>query len=107
MSTLFADNRAQVSEENVALFLESAAAAGRDDWEAVIARMHPEIVFIPRRAPVQGSYVGHEEMRRFAADTRETFDVSAIVVDFQEGLITRFQDYSDRRLALAAVGLTD
>jgi ketosteroid isomerase-like protein len=131
-----------MSEENVALFRKSAAAVGRDDWDTVIALTHTEVVFIPQRAPVQGSYVGHDDMRRFAADTRETFDVfapeypdvrdlgdrvlaigslrirgrgsqvetsvpSAIVVDFEAGLMTRFQDYGDPRLALEAVGLPE
>lgn len=64
-----------MSQENVEAFQESVAAVNRGDWETVIRLMDPEVVFIPLRAPVQGDYVGHDAVRRFVQDTRETFDV--------------------------------
>jgi len=61
--------------QNVARFHESVEAVNRGDWDAVIALMDPEIVFIPQRAPVQGNYLGHAGVREFVRDTQETFDV--------------------------------
>ncbi len=37
--------------------------------------MDPEVDWVPQRAPVQGAYVGRASVKRFAQDTRETFEV--------------------------------
>jgi ketosteroid isomerase-like protein len=40
-------------------------AASRGDWEAVLGRMGPDVVWKTTRA---GTHRGHEEMRRFFED---------------------------------------
>jgi ketosteroid isomerase-like protein len=129
-----------MSEENVAAFLESAACASRGDWEGVTKYTHPDVVFIPQRAPVRGGWNGHDGLREFGEDNRETFDLfqvsypdvrdlgdkvlalgtvrirgkgsgaevevpSAIVTEWRDGKMTRFEDFGDVKKALAAVGL--
>ena len=43
--------------------------------------MHPDVEFIPRRAPVQGSFRGHKGIREFFADNAESFDVFHVTTD--------------------------
>lgn len=85
-----------MSQENVDAFLESAEAAGRGDAEGVIRHMDREIEFVPQRAPVQGSYVGHDSIRRFFADNSETFDLF-------EPRYPDVRDLGDRVLALGTL----
>jgi ketosteroid isomerase-like protein len=85
-----------MADDNLAAFHASAEAVNRGDWEAAIRHMAADIVFIPQRAPVEGSYVGHADVRRFAEDTRETFDVFR--VSFREVRVV-----GDRVLALGAL----
>ena len=51
------------------------------DVEAALAEMHPDVEFIPRRAPVQGSFRGHKGIREFFADNAESFDVFHVTTD--------------------------
>ena len=51
---------------------------------------------MPQRAPVQGSYVGHGDMRRFWKDTKETFEV--FQCDYPD-----VRDLDDRVLALGTL----
>ncbi len=64
-----------MAERDLRTFAESVEAVNRGDWDAVIRVCDPEIEFIAQRSPVQGTYHGHEGMRRFWADTQETFDL--------------------------------
>jgi ketosteroid isomerase-like protein len=64
-----------MSRENVETFLKGVEAVNRDDWSTVIGLMDPEVVFMAQRTPVQGSYVGHDAVRLFVQDTRDTFEV--------------------------------
>jgi SnoaL-like protein len=82
-----------MSQENVSVFLECVAAVSRDDWEAAIERFDPQIDWVPQRAPVQGTYVGHDAVRRFAQDTRDTFEVF-------EPRYSDIRDLGDRVLAI-------
>jgi hypothetical protein len=41
----------------------------------------PEVVFITMRAPVQGSYHGHDGIRAFVADNKESFEVFHVTID--------------------------
>jgi ketosteroid isomerase-like protein len=56
-------------------------AFNRSDVEAVLAEMHPEIEFIPRRAPITGAYHGHDGVRKFFADNEENFDLFQVEAD--------------------------
>jgi ketosteroid isomerase-like protein len=49
-------------------------AVNRGDVDVAVALTSPEVVFEPLRAPVSGTYRGHEGIRRFFADTAETFE---------------------------------
>jgi hypothetical protein len=87
-----------VSEDNVARFREATALVNRDEWEAFVQMTHPELVFIPLRAPVQGRYLGHEGLDEFVADTRETFDVF-------EWHAEEIRDLGDRVLGIGTLRL--
>jgi hypothetical protein len=103
---------------------------------------HPEVVFEPQRAATEGSYVGHDGIRRFLIDTAETFDLfrptsptsaisvtvcsrpgqsgvrgresgvetdisTAVIADYRDGLLWRYTDYGEARMALEAAGLSE
>jgi ketosteroid isomerase-like protein len=63
------------SQENVEVGQRIARAFNDGDLETALASMHPDIEFIPMRAPVQGAYRGHGGVREFFADNAENFDV--------------------------------
>ena len=117
-------------------FRRGMEAFSRADVDAALEVVHPEIEFIPARAAMQGSFHGHEGMRRFFADNEENFDLfhatypdirridddrmvalgsvrtrgrssgvetevpSAVVLDFREGKLVRFEDLGDERRAM-------
>jgi ketosteroid isomerase-like protein len=58
--------------ESFRLIFESFAAG---DLERALERADPDLVFEPRRSATEGSYLGHDGFRRYAADTREAFGV--------------------------------
>jgi ketosteroid isomerase-like protein len=64
-----------MAQEEVQTFAESVRALNRGDWEGVVGLCDEEIEFHAQRSPVQGVYRGHEGLRRFWADTQETFDL--------------------------------
>jgi ketosteroid isomerase-like protein len=64
-----------MSAENVELGRRLVQAFNEGDVEAVLAAMHPDVEFIPMRAPVEGAYRGHGGLRTFFADNAESFDV--------------------------------
>jgi ketosteroid isomerase-like protein len=85
-----------MSQENVVAFQQSAEAVNHKDIEAVVRPMDPQIDFVPQRAPVQGSYIGRDAVRRFFADNEETFEV--FEVDYPD-----VRDLGDRVLALGTL----
>src|SRR5215207_2581349 len=124
-----------MSQENVDAFRRGTDAISRGDPVDIPEIVHPEAVFEPLRSGTEGPFEGHEGMRRFIADTAETFDVfrisytdvrdfgdrvlaigsirmrgrgsgveadvpSAAVVEFRDGLLWRYKDYGDARLAI-------
>lgn len=64
-----------MSAENLEAGRRIVQAFNEGDLEAVLPEMHPDVEFIPRRAPVQGAFRGHEGLREFFADNAESFDV--------------------------------
>ena len=44
-----------MSADNVARFREATTLVNRGDWDAFIEMAHPDVVWIPLRAPVQGT----------------------------------------------------
>ena len=85
-----------MSQANVDVFLRSAEAVSRNDVEGVLATMDPEVEFIPQRAPVQGAYRGHADLRRFLEDNEETFEVF-------EWRPLEVRDLGDRVLGIGAL----
>ena len=66
-----------MSEENVELFRRGTDALERGGFDDALIEeiIHPDVIFEPLRAPVSGTYRGHEGIRRFITDTAESFDV--------------------------------
>ena len=56
-------------------FLRGVDAINRLDVHAVLALTHDECVFEPLRSQTEGAFIGHEGMRRFLADTAQTFEL--------------------------------
>jgi ketosteroid isomerase-like protein len=52
--------------ETVRRFIEAGV---RDDLEAMLACLHPEVEMLPLRASTEGAFRGHEGWKRFRADT--------------------------------------
>lgn len=63
------------SPEHIEAFLRGTDAMNRLDAEALLAMVSEETVFEPLRSQTEGAFVGTEGMRRFLADTAETFDL--------------------------------
>jgi ketosteroid isomerase-like protein len=129
------------SSEHVALFLRGTDAINRFDAAALMEMVDERSVFEPLRSATEGAFVGPEGMRRFLADTAETFDLfkatypdvrdlgdgrllaigtirmrgresrvetdvtTAAIVEFRDGVLVRYKDYGEARLALEAAGL--
>ncbi len=70
-----------MSAENLEAGQRIVQAFNDGDVEAVLAEMHPDVEFIPRRAPVQGAFHGHEGIREFFADNAESFDVFHVTLE--------------------------
>ena len=126
---------------HIEAFLRGVDAINRVDVAAVLEVVHEETVFEPLRSGTEGAFVGPEGMRRFLADTADTFDLfkatytdvrdlgegrllaigtirmrgrgsgvesdvpSAAIVEFEDGLMARYKDYGDARVALQMAGL--
>ena len=63
-----------MSQENVEAFRAGEDAINRGDLEAALELVDPEVVFEPLRAPVSGAYYGPDGIRKFFADTADSFD---------------------------------
>jgi ketosteroid isomerase-like protein len=126
--------------DHIEAFLRGVDAINRLDVGAVLTLVHEETVFEPLRSATEGAFVGPDGMRRFLADTADTFDLfkalytdvrdlgegrlvaigtirmrgrgsgvesdvpTAAVVEFRDGLLLRYKDYGEARLALQAAG---
>jgi ketosteroid isomerase-like protein len=127
-----------MSQHSIDTFRRAVDAIGRGDV-SIVEIVHPEVVFEPLRSATEGAFVGHDGVRRFIADTAETFELfepfypdireigdrllaigtirmrgrgsgvesdarTAAVVEFRDGLIWRYKDYGEPRLAREAAG---
>ena len=61
--------------DHVEAFLRGTDAINRLDATALLAMVNEETVFEPLRSATEGAFVGPEGMRRFLADTAETFEL--------------------------------
>jgi ketosteroid isomerase-like protein len=125
----------------VETFLRGMDAMNRFDVAVLLEIVDEQSVFEPLRSATEGAFIGPEGMRRFLADTAETFDLfkatytdvrdlrdgrllaigtlrmrgrssrvesdipTAAIVEFRDGVLVRYKDYGDARLALEAAGL--
>jgi uncharacterized protein len=87
-----------MSQENVETFRRGIEAVEKGDPDSALVEelVDPDVVFEPLRAPVSGVYRGHEGIRQFVADTRESFD--AFRFDYSE-----VRDLGDRVLAVGTL----
>ena len=60
---------------HIEAFLRGVDAINRLDAHAVLSLTDEECVFEPLRSQTEGAFVGHEGMRRFLADTAQTFEM--------------------------------
>ena len=64
-----------MGSDNIEAFLRGVDAINRGDVTVTLELVEEETVFEPLRAATEGAFVGTEGMRRFLADTAETFDL--------------------------------
>ena len=86
------DTARAMSQENVDGFLKSLEAFNRGD-EEWLEGFHQDVVFEPGIAPVEGNYSGHDQLRRFVADTADSWEVFEV-------RCPDVRDLGDRVLAL-------
>ena len=60
-----------MSQADIETLRRGYEAGSRGDWDAVLAAMHPNVVWKTVRS---GTYHGHEEVRRFFADMTTAFE---------------------------------
>jgi ketosteroid isomerase-like protein len=82
-----------MSQENVDRFLEIIEAFNRGDVERWLESYHPDAVFEPQIAVLEGGYSGHDGLRRMFADLTET-------TEMREANYHDVRDLGDRVLAL-------
>ncbi len=70
-----------MAETYVETAKRGAEAFSTGDLESVLPDAHPDLEFIPMRAPVQGAYDGHDGLRESFADNAENFDEFHLVVE--------------------------
>jgi ketosteroid isomerase-like protein len=64
-----------MAEDNTELFRRGAEIFSRGDVEAALELVDEEVEFYALRSATEGVYRGHDGIRAFLADTRESFDV--------------------------------
>jgi ketosteroid isomerase-like protein len=64
-----------VAEDNTELFRRGADVFSRGDVDAALAMTDEEVEFFALRSATEGVYRGHDGIRAFLRDTRESFDV--------------------------------
>jgi ketosteroid isomerase-like protein len=70
-----------MSHENVEISLSMAGAVNRRDIAHLIDHTTEDFVLTPGRSAVEGSFVGHEGIRRFFADNAESFELFELHAD--------------------------
>jgi ketosteroid isomerase-like protein len=82
-----------MSEENVESFSRGIDAINRRDVEACLETMQPEVSFAPIRSQIEGVYRGHAGVRRWFADSVESFESFRVNP-------TEIRDLGDNRLLM-------
>ncbi len=79
-------------------FDESFTALVRGDIEAFLRAVDEDVVWIPSRSALEGAYHGHDGVRKWYAETQESFDVF-------EWDVREARDLGDRILVCGTVHL--
>jgi ketosteroid isomerase-like protein len=85
-----------MSQENLDAFREGGEALARGDADAALSVVAEDVVWLAARSAVEGPYIGHAGIRRFMADTRESFEIF-------EPRFTDVHDLGDRVLAIGTI----
>jgi ketosteroid isomerase-like protein len=85
-----------MSQENVERFKRGAEAIKCGDIDLVLGEVAEEVEWIAARSAVEGVYRGHAGIRRFMADTAESFDLF-------EPKWHELRDLEDRVLAIGTI----
>ena len=85
-----------MSQENVEAVHRGVDAMNRGELDPILDLIADEVVWEPRRASFEGAYHGHTGMRRYWADTAQSFEL--FEVRFAE-----VRDLGDRVLAIGTV----
>lgn len=80
-----------MAEADVEIVRRAVAAFTAGDEEGALALMDPDIEFFALRSATEGTFQGHEGVRAFFADNRESFEVF-------EPLHDDFRDLGDGRV---------
>jgi ketosteroid isomerase-like protein len=114
-----------MSQENVELFKKGIEAYNRRDIEAMLVIWHPDAVWYPFTAQVEGddAYHGHEGLRQWWANVDAVLALghlharfrSGVTLDTEIGWLTRYRDslgvwgraYQSHAEALEAAGLSE
>jgi ketosteroid isomerase-like protein len=74
-----------MSQENVEMYRRAAEAFNAGDLDALLGVMDPEVRALPRLAPIEGGYCGHDGVRRWFRSLNSTFpDFHATVVEVRD-----------------------
>ena len=74
-----------MSQENVELVYQAADAFNRRDLDANLALMDDDVEAVPRAASIEGSYHGHDGIRRFWKNLLDAFpDFTIEVVEVRD-----------------------
>ncbi len=85
-----------MSQENVRVFEAARDALSRGDIEGFLRLVDEDVIWIAARSAVEGTYRGHDGLRRFFADNDENFEL--FEPDFRE-----VRDLGDRILAVGTI----
>jgi uncharacterized protein len=73
-----------MAEADVDVLRRFVAALNGGDVEATVEVFDREVIFEPRRASVQGAYIGHDGIREWLADTKESFAAYRFEVEHRD-----------------------
>jgi ketosteroid isomerase-like protein len=86
-----------MSQENVNSLERLVDALGQGDVDGVLRLVTEDVVWIAARSAVEGTFHGHEGIRRFCSDNAESFEV------FRLGTSVELRDLGDRVLAIGTI----
>jgi ketosteroid isomerase-like protein len=86
-----------VSQQNIDVLRRVMDAIGRRHIDDVLCLVTADVEWIAARSAFEGTFHGHEGMRRFCQDNFESFEV------FRLGKVEELRDLGDRVLAIGTI----